>query len=188
MVITSCLYYSRLVAQMHSIKAKTNTRRQTACPSLPAAGALCLALLLVLTNACAGSCGQRSQAKDSIEAVLDRQCAAWNRGDLDEFMSGYQRSQDTSYTSGGTEVWGYDSLRDRYQKKYGASRESMGKLRFSNLRVLKLGSKNALVIGHWHLELQNPPALDGIFSLVFVKTGDGWKIMHDHTSVEKKAS
>jgi beta-aspartyl-peptidase (threonine type) len=100
-------------------------------------------------------------------------------------MSSYLRSPDTSYTAGGSEVWGYDALRERYQKHYGSSKETMGQLKFDILKVLDLGPRNALCIGHWHLERKGQPDLDGTFSLVFVRTDDGWKIVHDHTS--KKA-
>jgi ketosteroid isomerase-like protein len=121
--------------------------------------------------------------KKGVEDVLSRQCDAWNRGDLDEFMTGYLDSEDTSFTSGGTEVWGYKALRDRYQKKYGDNKQTMGKLKFSDLKTIELGPKNALVIGHWHLDPENPPAIDGVFSLVFARTKEGWKVVHDHTSV-----
>jgi ketosteroid isomerase-like protein len=131
---------------------------------------------------------ENPDTQKAIESVLTKQAEAWNRGDLDEFMKGYLHSENTSYTSGGTEVWGYEALHDRYQKKYGKSPETMGKLKFSELKVFPLGAKNALVIGHWHLDPQKPPAADGTFSLVFVKTKEGWKVLHDHTSLKKEAS
>jgi hypothetical protein len=150
-----------------------------------------VAVWLVFLVACPYVQANKRTARPSLEgtlkAVLNKQCDAWNCGNLDEFMKSYLNSEETSFTSGGTEVWGYQALHDRYEKKYGNSRKSMGKLQFSGLKVLPLGQKNALVIGHWHLDPQNPPPVEGIFSLVFEKTADGWKIMHDHTSVEKKA-
>jgi ketosteroid isomerase-like protein len=123
-----------------------------------------------------------SSAKDDVTAVLQTQADAWNKGDLDKFMSAYLDSEETSYTSGGTEVWGYKALHDRYQNKYGKSPETMGKLSFSDLKCFDLGSKNELAIGRWHLELKTT-TLDGVFSLVLVKGKDGWKILHDHTSL-----
>ena len=119
---------------------------------------------------------------EQIKAVLGAQADAWNKGDLDAFMTGYLQSPDTSYTSGGTEVWGYDALRQRYQNKYGASKDTMGNLTFSDLKVFDLGAKDALCIGHWHLEPHDKPQVNGVFSLVLVRARDGWKIMHDHTS------
>lgn len=127
-----------------------------------------------------------STAEEQIKAVLAMQAAAWNRGDLDEFMTGYLQSANTSYTSGGVEVWGYDALRQRYQSKYGASKDTMGKLNFSDLKVFTLSPASALCIGHWHLERHDLPELNGIFSLVLVREKSAWKIMHDHTSTIDK--
>jgi ketosteroid isomerase-like protein len=122
---------------------------------------------------------------EGVSAVLSRQADAWNRGDLDDFMKGYLRSAETSYTSEGKEVWGYEALQERYQKKYGAHKDTMGKLTFSDLRIFDVGKGGALCIGHWHLVRDKQPNLDGIFSLVLVDSKDGWKIIHDHTSTIK---
>lgn len=126
---------------------------------------------------------QGTNVKDTIVKLLQEQNDAWNKGDLDTFMQGYIKSPDLSYSSGGKEVWGYDALRERYQKKYGDNKATMGKLNFTDLRVFELGASNALCIGHWHLVRDNQPNLDGTFSLVLVQTKEGWKILHDHTSV-----
>ncbi len=123
-----------------------------------------------------------SHARAAVTAVLQMQADAWNRGDLDAFLTGYLHSPETSYVSSDSEVWGYDALRDRYQRKYGDKHDTMGTLKFFNLKVQDLGRRNALCIGHWHLDRTDKPPLEGIFSLTFVRTQDGWKIMHDHTS------
>jgi len=39
--------------------------------------------------------------ESEIHAVLDRQVEAWNRRDLEEFMSGYWNSPDLTFFSGG---------------------------------------------------------------------------------------
>ena len=36
-----------------------------------------------------------------IRAVMDRQVAAWNRGDIDGYMEGYVRSDKLEFVSGG---------------------------------------------------------------------------------------
>lgn len=64
----------------------------------------------------------------------------------------------------------------------------MGKLAFEAYTTQWLGDSHALVIGRWSLEW--PPAAEkkpvrGVFSLVMVRTDGGWKIQHDHTSVEE---
>jgi len=129
------------------------------------------------------SSAKTSSANAGVQKLLETQASAWNSGDLDEFLTGYLRSDQTSYVSGGTEVKGFSALRDRYQKKYGNSRQTMGKLSFSDLEVQDLGRSNALCIGHWLLERTDKSTVGGIFSLVLVRTKSDWKIMHDHTSV-----
>jgi len=126
-----------------------------------------------------------SAAGVAVTTLLSSQKDAWNKGDLDKFMSGYLNSEKLSFTSAGNIVWGYDALRTRYQKKYGESKETMGKLEFSDLKTYDLGPENELMIGRWHLDLATT-SLDGVFSLVFVNTKDGWRIMHDHTSLAEK--
>ena len=143
-----------------------------------------VALAVFLVSAPAFSASKKAAA-DAVIEVLNAQKDAWNKGDLDGFMAGYLHSPDMSFTSGGKEVWGYDALKERYQKRYGQSKETMGQLKFTELKAFELGPKNELVIGHWHLDLASS-SLDGVFSLVFVKAKDGWKCFHDHTSLAEK--
>ena len=123
-----------------------------------------------------------SASRDAIIKVIDMQKNAWNSGDLDTFLTGYYESPDTSYTSGGQEYWGYDALRQKYTKSYGTSRDTMGTLEFSELKVIDVGKDSAYCVGHWHLERKEKQPLEGVFTLVFKKTSAGWKIIHDHTT------
>jgi len=142
--------------------------------------------LAVSAGVAALAASKKSSAKVEVPVVLQGQADAWNRGDLATFMTGYLKSADISYTAGGTEVRGYDALKERYEKKYGTDRESMGKLKFSDLRVSELGRDHALCVGRWHLDRAGKDALDGLFSLVLTRTSDGWKVIHDHTSLSEK--
>ena len=156
-------------------------------PLLPLAAVLCSLLPLCCLSEHRAAAAEAS-VKESVLALLNMQKEAWNRGDLNTFMTGYWQSPAISYTCAGNEVWGYNAIRDRYQKRYGQNRESMGKLAFSDTRILELGKANALCIGHWHLIRDGKEPLDGTFSLVLQRTGKGWKILHDHTSLYKKES
>jgi beta-aspartyl-peptidase (threonine type) len=60
----------------------------------------------------------------------------------------------------------------------------MGKLEFSGLRIEMLAADAAFVRGAWQLTLSDGKTPHGLFTLVFRKFGDGWKIVHDHTSVQ----
>jgi len=115
-----------------------------------------------------------------IHAVMSAQEAAWNRGDIDGFMNGYARSGATEFISGDKLTRGWQTVRDRYKKKYD-SREKMGTLHFSELKITRLGSDAALVIGRWRLDRKSDK-LQGRFTLLFRRTPTGWRIVHDHSS------
>lgn len=122
--------------------------------------------------------------EDDIRAVLSNQQAAWNRGDVDAFMEGYDRSAGTSFLSSRGVTRGYDSLLDNYRKRY-PSPAAMGTLTFTILEVRQVvpGSA-ALVLGRFELSrsAEGGGNASGYFTLIFKKTGEGWKILHDHTS------
>ena len=115
-----------------------------------------------------------------IRAVLAAQVAAWNRGDIDGFMSGYARSDSTEFVSGDKLTRGWKTVRDRYRKKYD-SREKMGTLAFSELKVTLLSGDAAIAIGRWKLA-RKADTPQGRFTLILRRVADGWRIAHDHTS------
>jgi len=124
----------------------------------------------------------RPSSKDEAEirAVLSAQVAAWNRGDIDGFMNGYARSAATEFIGGDKLTRGWQTVCDRYRKKYD-NREKMGTLTFSELKITRLGGDAALVIGRWGLVRQQDKP-HGRFTLLFRRTTEGWRITHDHTS------
>jgi ketosteroid isomerase-like protein len=118
-----------------------------------------------------------------IRTVLTAQQDAWNRGDLDAFMAGYAHSPDIIFTSGGKVRRGWDETYAKYKAKYGADRSTMGTLAFQILGVQPLGDAGAIVLGRWQLT-GTPNAGAGVFSLGLQRTRAGWRIVHDHTSID----
>ncbi len=119
-------------------------------------------------------------ASNAIRAVLGAQAAAWNRGDIDGFMGGYAPSQTTTFVSGDQVTQGWNTVRDRYARKYDRP-EKMGKLTFSILSITPLCRDAVIVLGSWSLERkQDRP--HGKFTLLFRKLPQGWRIVLDHTS------
>ncbi len=57
----------------------------------------------------------------------------------------------------------------------------MGQLTFSELEFRFLGPDAALMLGRWHLKREKDD-IGGVFSLVWQRFPEGWKIVHDHTS------
>lgn len=129
-----------------------------------------------------------------IKAVMDAQEQAWNRGDLEGFMQGYWRSPELTFFSGGTETRGWDETLARYRKAYKAQGKEMGKLTFGDLRVEMLGPESAFVRGTWKLKMSDGKSTPsagaaggpaktphGLFTLIFRKFPEGWRIVHDST-------
>ena len=129
----------------------------------------------------APSSEQRSdQFVAEIRAVIQAQQEAWNRGDIDGFMNGYARSKSTIFVAEDTVTRGWQTVRDRYKKKY-SDRAKMGALKFSDLEITPLGADSAVALGRWKLK-RTKDQPHGRFTLIFRKTADGWRIVHDHTS------
>lgn len=135
------------------------------------------ALFLVLAG-----CATAEPDRREILAVLAAQAEAWNRGDLDLFLTGYWRSDQTVFASGDKVHRGYQAMADRYRAAY-PTREKMGRLTFSNLAFEQLEGDRAVVTGSWELEVAGQEKRPGgVFTLLWRRFADGWKIVHDHTS------
>lgn len=123
---------------------------------------------------------RNAQIVSAVRAVLAAQQAAWNRGDVAGFMDGYARNADITFISGDSHTRGWQTVHDRYQKNYD-SREKMGTLNFSDLETTVLSADSVMVLGRWQLQRTNDQP-HGRFTLIFRRTKQGWRIIHDHTS------
>jgi len=119
-----------------------------------------------------------------IRAVIEQQAKDWNDGSIERFMRGYAKRDDIRFASGGDLNRGWQPVFDRYVKKYG-DRAAMGKLAFSGLEVTVLSPDTAVVLGRWQLQREKDEP-SGLFTLVFRKFPEGWRIVHDHTSAAEK--
>ncbi len=98
----------------------------------------------------------RARIIAQIRSILSAQQDAWNRGDIDGFMNGYARSRSTIFVS-------EDAVRRGWE-------------------TTPVSADVAVVLGRWKLKrAQDRP--HGRFTLIFRKSADGWRIVHDHTSV-----
>ena len=123
---------------------------------------------------------QTANALSQIRSVLQAQQDAWNRGDIDGFMNGYARSASTVFISEDTIRRGWQTVRDRYRKKY-SSRGKMGTLTFFDLKITLLSSDSAVASGRWKLRRANDQP-HGRFTLILRRLPEGWRIVYDHTS------
>ena len=123
---------------------------------------------------------KKTDAQSAIQAVLDAQRDAWNRGDIEGYMDGYDRSTKTEFVGGDSISRGWQTVLERYKKNYD-TREKMGTLTFSEIDIKLLSKDAALVLGRWRLKRAKDEP-HGTFTLLFRKTKAGWRIVHDHSS------
>lgn len=160
----------------------------------PRIGVRSLAAGVAATLSFAG-CGDRSPipldgslpdapAGAEMESALLASAEAWNRGDLDGFMAPYLPSPDLTFSGSGGVRRGFDAVMRRYRENYFESDASLPVLRFEDLETLDVGADHALMLGRYVLlDPGSEAQVDtGFFSLVWVRTVDGWRIMHDHTT------
>lgn len=151
---------------------------------------LCIASLLLSATLSTAAVAQANsstmavmpQAQLDVVKVLLAQERAWNDGKIDEFLSGYAKSPQTTFI-GESVQHGSDTLAQRYHNTY-PNRDTMGTLAFSDLDPRLLDDRFAVITGRYHLERSRKGGgnADGVFSLVLEKMADGWKIILDHTS------
>lgn len=119
------------------------------------------------------------QEKDILK-VMTTQQIAWNNGDIDGFMKGYWKNDSLLFIGSKGPTYGWQKTLDNYKKSY-PNKEKMGILEFSDIKVKMLGKNYAYVFGKWKLVRTNDSP-NGIYTLIFQKFKDGWRIISDHTN------
>ena len=125
---------------------------------------------------------QKLKAKDSLAIIdiLNKQEKDWNRGDIDEFMKGYLKSDKLVFSGSSGPIYGWKATLDRYKKTY-SDKEKMGKLKFEILNVIALSPKVVQLQGKFNLTRSIGDAF-GYFTLNWIKVKNKWYIISDHTS------
>ena len=154
--------------------------RKTLQVLLAAGSFLCLGTLLAPGRPWPQAAGDPAADREAISAVLRAQQSAWNRADVDAFLDGYWHSPEVTFSGSSGVARGWDGVLRRYKKNY-PDRAAMGQLEFSDLEFRFLGPHAALVLGKWRLQREKDE-LGGVFTLVWQRFPEGWKIVHDHTS------
>ena len=125
---------------------------------------------------------QKLETKDSLAIIdiLNKQEKDWNRGDIDEFMKGYLKSEKLVFSGSSGPIYGWKATLDRYKKTY-SDKEKMGKLKFEILNVIALSPKVIQLQGKFNLTRSIGDTF-GYFTLNWIKVKNQWYIISDHTS------
>jgi uncharacterized protein (TIGR02246 family) len=140
----------------------------------------------VILSACTAPPAPHSDPQVEITAMLTHSAAAWNRGDLAEFMNDYARDSLTGFVTGGHVQYGWQPIYDRYQAAYFAPGKSRDSLTFDGVRVRPLTTDLAFCTARFALHRGAQVIASGPFTLILVKRDNHWLIIHDHTSADPK--
>jgi hypothetical protein len=123
--------------------------------------------------------------KAAILKVITDMQGAWNRGDFRGYMQGF-KNPDVIFVSGGRFQDGWQGTLDHYIRDYGASPETRGALRFSDIRIEILGPDAAQLISRYQLVRQQHPQY-GINTRLMRKVNGQWVIALNHVSSSETA-
>ena len=139
---------------------------------------------VVLLAGCTGlSQAEKDSIRASVTAVLGVQVAAWNAGDIDQFMQTYWQSDELRFASGGTVKVGWEATLERYRTVY-PDKPAMGQLTFDILDIQTVARDVAVVFGAWNLQ-RAVGDLSGLYTLLVHEIDGRWLIVHDHTSTAR---
>ena len=139
-------------------------------------------LLLLLSLCSTFSYAAKPKSKADIKQIIPAMQASaddWNKGNLEGFLTLYDPSATFMMPTGPV---GMEPTKEIYQKYYFNGKMPKQNLSYSDMVVRPLGDKYALLTGAFLLTGNNLPERKGRYTLVFVHTEKGWKILHDHSS------
>lgn len=121
-----------------------------------------------------------AQQQQAILKVLETQRLSWNKGDLEEFMGTYWKSDSLVFVGQNGPKYGWQTTLDNYRKSY-PDKAAMGTLSFDIKDVRFITPDDAFVLGAWHLQREKDQP-KGYFTLLLKKINGEWKIVSDHSS------
>ena len=136
-----------------------------------------LVCLLLLTGTL---CNAQKADETAIRNTLNRQTAAWNNGNLEDFMSGYWKNDSLMFIGQSGITYGWNQTLANYRLHY-PDTAIMGKLKFDIILVKPLSSQYYHVTGKWMLK-RSVGDVSGYFTLLFRKIKGTWLIIADHSS------
>jgi uncharacterized protein (TIGR02246 family) len=115
-----------------------------------------------------------------IEALSQASADAWNQGDLKGHLAIY--ADDMTFMTGNGPRPGVAPLEKSFASKYFKDGKPKQTLRFDSRKIRRLGPNAALQTGRFTLTGGGEPDQSGWFTLVWVRTAAGWRVVHDHSS------
>lgn len=148
-------------------------------------GIVALALSLLLA-ACAGARPRGPVVPATWEAdraeilsLLRESSDSWNEADLDGHLAIYVDTV-TFMTEEGPRP-GVEPVRRAFSRTYWRDGRPLQRLDFEQITIRPLGEDAALQTGRFILSGGDRPEQSGWFTLVWIRTEEGWRAVHDHS-------
>jgi ketosteroid isomerase-like protein len=124
----------------------------------------------------------QAQNKDenAIRAMLSAQEAAWNTGNLEQFMIGYWQSDSLMFIGKNGPTYGYNKTLANYKKGY-PDTAHMGKFTSTIVNMKRLSPEYYFVTGKWFLK-RTVGDVSGYYTLLIRKINGKWVVVADHSS------
>jgi peptidoglycan/xylan/chitin deacetylase (PgdA/CDA1 family) len=133
---------------------------------------------------------RRDDAQAAVRKLLDAQIAAWNRGDVDAFVSGY--APDATFLAPDGVTRGRDAVLARYKERY-KDRAAMGRLSLEILEMRPAAGTEFSIYGdavpgrvqgmsvaaRWSIAREGAEGVSGLTLIVLRRRGEGWEIVQD---------
>lgn len=116
----------------------------------------------------------------AIKATLDTTAAGWNRGELPVYLSAYVDSA-TAMGSTGL-VRGVKGIEGQMRAGFWRTGRPLQMLSYDHLEIRPVGPSQAIVTGQYILTGGSRPDRTGWFTTIWVRTPNGWRMVHDHSS------
>jgi ketosteroid isomerase-like protein len=123
----------------------------------------------------------RAELTAEVETMFARSASAWNRGDLDTFMTDYLPGDRTTYVTSKGVIHGPAAIRERYAPRFapGGVHDSLS---FVGTEVDIVAPDVLNVISYYVLMRGDSVVARGPTSLVMVRENGRLRIVHDHSS------
>lgn len=147
-----------------------------------------LTLLVALASACAAPAlapatvdpSRWDSDRAEILALTQGSADAWNRADLKGHLSFYVDTV-TFMTRTGPRP-GVAPVEDAFSRTYWRDGRPIQQLGFDQVTIRPLSPDAALSTGRFRLTGGGQEEQSGWFTLVWIRTADGWRAVHDHSS------
>jgi uncharacterized protein (TIGR02246 family) len=128
--------------------------------------------------------GQSSEVKYSkdeteIRRVFNLTAEGWNKGDLPQYLAYYTKEATEMLSTG--PKGGVEAIEETMKKGFWKNGRPEQVLRYEHLVVRMIDKKGALVTGQYVLSGAGKPDRTGWFTTVWIKTKEGWRMIHDHS-------